>query len=95
MVNGDPIKTRELAANKLIVGTSETPVTTQGAYTQTYSTASKTVPNATAPGAGGGSGADATTFIGAQCDALTADVLALKKVITALIDDLQAFGLAG
>jgi len=29
MVDSDPIKTRELSANKFIVGTSQTPITTQ------------------------------------------------------------------
>lgn len=65
---------------------------TSAAYTQTYSTASRVVPNATAPGAGAGSGADATTFNGAQCDALAADVILIKQVITAMIDDLQTIG---
>jgi hypothetical protein len=62
-------------------------------FTQTYSTASTTVAAMTAPTAGNGSGADATTFSGAECDALTADVLGNKKNITAIIDALQAAGI--
>ena len=64
----------------------------QSVYTQTYSTADRTVANATAPAPAGGSGANGTTFSGAECDALVADVLQLRKVITALIDDLQEAG---
>lgn len=96
-------------------------------YTQTYSTAARTVPNATvaAPTAAvltatniASKTAAATltqssatnpsdtefdqlakdlgTLINSQRTeivALTADVLALKKVVTALVDDLQAHGL--
>lgn len=73
-------------------------------YVQTYSTAAATVPAATVV-AVATTGATITTpygYVGAaQADAipvainaLAADVLALKKVITQLIDDLQAAGLA-
>ena len=97
-----------------------------GAYTQTYSTAAKTVPNATVTAqsdtvgaAVASTGATNVTPYGyaeAQANAivanvntlktdaaahttainaLAADVLALKKVITALIDDGQTLGLYG
>jgi hypothetical protein len=79
-----------------------TPVVRPGAYTQTYSTASRTVPAAT-------SAAVATTaatlsaygYTQAQADAIPvainaveADLSALKQVVNALIDDHQALGLA-
>ena len=73
------------------------------AYTQTYSTAARTVPDATVAavattaatnsspyGYAGSAQADA---IPVAINALAADVLALKKVITAIIDDLQTMGL--
>lgn len=59
----------------------------QTTYTQTYSTAARTVPAEVAAITGG----EAPTE--AEFNALVADVLALKKVINALIDDLQAVGL--
>lgn len=60
-------------------------------YTQTYSTAASTVPAATVTSVA----ADAdTATIATAINALAADVLALKKVITRIIDDLQAAGLA-
>ena len=79
-------------------------------YTQTFSTAVRTVPNATvaavagsvAVGAGtAGWDSDAnrlvvTTTISemkTSINALITDVLELKKVITALIDDLQTSGI--
>lgn len=75
----------------------------QAAYTQTYATAARVVPAATV--AAVLTTAAALTSYGftqAQADsipvainALAADVLALKKVITAIIDDLQAVGIAG
>lgn len=76
----------------------------QAAYTQTYSTAARTVPNATAVAVVTTAATNSSPygFAQAQADAipvainaLEADVLALKKVITALIDDLQAVGIAG
>lgn len=79
-----------------------TPVVQASAYTQTYSTASKTVPNATASNPpAGGTGATAGAYDtaanrNAMITSLTnniADVLALKKVVNALIDDLQAIGI--
>lgn len=65
---------------------------TSNTYTQTYNTADRTIAALTSPGAGGGSGATATTFSGAECDALRADVLAILKYVTAIIDDLQLKG---
>jgi hypothetical protein len=38
----------------------------------------------TSPAAGLGSGADATTFNGAECDALRADVAALHAILTTM-----------
>jgi hypothetical protein len=70
------------------------------AYTQTYSTAAKTVPNATQASvtdtnglAGFLAAADRTALVTAV-NAAGADILALKKVVNALIDDLQSLGLA-
>ena len=88
-----------------------TPVVRPSAYTQTYDTAARTVPAATAAaltvadGAGTNDGTigaitgDASVIaavqeLSAQITALIADDLALKKVITAIIDDLQSLGLA-
>ncbi len=79
-----------------------TPIVKPSAYTQTYATASKTVPAATASNPpAGGTGATAGAYdTAAHRDAMItsltnniADVLALKKVVNALIDDLQALGL--
>jgi len=70
-----------------------TPVVQPSAYTQTYSTADKTHAARTAPAAGTGSGADATTFSGAECDALVADQQDTAQALNSLIDDLQALGL--
>lgn len=77
---------------------------TQAAYTQTYSTAARTVPAATAAGVVTTAATNVAPygFTQAQADALVAavnadqaDLLALKKVVNALIDDLQALLLAG
>lgn len=38
----------------------------------------------TSPTAGNGAGADGTTFSGAQCDALRADVAALHAILTTM-----------
>lgn len=79
-------------------------VATAGAYTQTYSTATKTVPAATqltppagGTGATGGAYDNATNrdLMIASITAGAADLLALKKVVNALIDDLQAAGIVG
>lgn len=59
------------------------------AYTQTYSTAARTVPAEVAAITGGESPTEA------EHNLVVADVLALKKVITALIDDLQEKGIVG
>lgn len=76
---------------------------TAAAYTQTYTTAARTVPDATvAAVVTTGAGLASYGFTQAQADAipvainaLAADVLALKKVLTALIDDLQALNVVG
>lgn len=78
------------------------PAARGAAYTQTYSTAARTVPAATfvAPVS---TAATSTTPFGyataAQADAIrvgtvanAADILALKQVVNAIIDDLQALG---
>ena len=44
----------------------------------------------TSPTAGTGSGADATTFTGAQCDALRADLLAVRAEVVKLVTDIAA-----
>lgn len=59
------------------------------AFTQTYSTAARTVPAEVAAIAGGESPTEG------EHNLLVADVLALKKLVNALIDDLQAAGISG
>jgi septal ring-binding cell division protein DamX len=80
------------------------PVAKADAYTQTYATADRIVPTATqATPPAGGTGATAGGYDTASnrdlaiasITAGAADLLALKKVVTALIDDLQAVGLVG
>lgn len=89
-------------SNKLYTDANTSP--TQSTYTQTYSTTTTTVPNATAVNPVT-TGATSTTPYGfvtaAQADAITlavaangADILAVKKVVGQIIDDLQAAGLA-
>lgn len=74
------------------------------AYTQTFSTAARTVPAATAsnPPAGGtgtaAGGYDTAGNRDAMITSLTnciADVAELKKVVNSIIDDLQALQLVG
>jgi len=76
----------------------------QGAYTQTYATTARTVPNATAVSVATTAATNSSPYGYAQAqadaipvaiNALEADVVALKKVIGAIIDDLQAVGIAG
>jgi len=57
------------------------------AYTQTYSTAARTVPAEVAAITGGESPTEA------EHNLVVADLLALKKVVNAIIDDLQTMGL--
>ena len=86
-----------LLADRANIATSPT------TYTQTYSTAASTVPAATVVAvATTAAGLTSYGYAQAQADAipvainaLADDVLALKKVITRIIDDLQACGLAG
>jgi len=75
----------------------------RGAYTQTYSTSAKVTPNMTAntvvtttptTSAYGYTLAQATAII-TELNALRADVISTKNNLTAVIDDLQAFGLVG
>jgi hypothetical protein len=81
---------------------NSTPIVQPSAYTQTYSTAAKTVPAATAinaPAGGTGTAAGGWSSAANRDAAITAinadqaDLVALKKVVNALIDDLQALGL--
>ncbi len=75
---------------------------TKTTYTQTYSTAAATVPDATAASVvTTAAGLAAYGYTEAQANAIPvainatqADVLALKKVVTQLIDDLQANNIA-
>lgn len=89
-------------SNKIYKGGGGSP--TQSTYTQTYSTADTTVANATVAAVAttgatnsspyGYSGATQADAIPVAINALAADVLQLKKVVTQIIDDLQAAGLA-
>lgn len=75
----------------------------QSEYTQTYSTASRTVPNATGvvlgdlvatQNTGWGSSSEAGfDSIATEFDKIVTDIDNLRKVVTALIDDLQEAGL--
>jgi hypothetical protein len=81
-----------------------TPVGKSSAYTLTYSTQARTVPAATVAAVATTASTSSTPFGFAQAqadaipvaiNALAADVLALKKVIVALVADSQAVGIAG
>ena len=94
------IRVKECRVEKF--GLSGTPVAQQGAYTQTYNTADKTISNPTAVAVGDlGNGANGASSTGnfdkieVAIDALIVDNLDLRKAVTALIDDLQALGLVG
>lgn len=63
------------------------------AYTQTYSTADKTHANSTYAAPSGGATVD--TQCRASLAQLATDVVDVKQLINAVIDDLQALGLAG
>ncbi len=72
-------------------------MTNPKSYTQTYSTADRTLEAPTAVavgdlgnGASGASSAGNFDKIEVAIDALIADNLDLRKIVTALIDDLQA-----
>ena len=72
----------------------------QSEYTQTFSTADRTVANATATTVGNlGNGTDGASSTGnfdkiaTAIDALVADVADLRKTVTAIIDDLQEAGI--
>jgi hypothetical protein len=80
-----------------------TPVARPAAYTQTFATASRTVPNPTATvpaatntlgGWGFASSAEMTTFVNEIKNLITDDEN-LRKNINALIDDHQSLGFAG
>ena len=79
-----------------------TPIVRPSAYTQTYSTATRThnnltyaAPAAYGAGANGYSTAAMAAAVHAAVIALAADLTNLKQVVNALIDDHQAMGLAG
>lgn len=72
----------------------------QSEYTQTYSTADRTIENPTATtmgslgtGANGASSSGNFDKIQIAVDALIADNLDLRKALTAIIDDLQEAGI--
>lgn len=97
-------KTLEIASGGKF-GLGLTPIVRRDAYTQTYATAARTVPNATATAVSTAGGTATSPFgyvtlaqanaIVTAVNALIDDALALRKTQTAIIDDLQAFGLAG
>ena len=86
-------------------GVDVTPVTTQASYTQTHSSASKTANILTGvtmgdlvatENTGWGASSEANfDKITTAVDQLIADVLNIKEVQAALIDDVQIFGFAG
>lgn len=67
-------------------------------YTKTYNTPARTIPAATAVAPNTQTGAyvqaDAQSVV-TQVNALEADVLALRKLIVALVTDLEAAGIVG
>ena len=91
--------------DRTISGTEGAVVGPQTTYTQTYSTTASTVPNATVASVATTASTQTTPYgyasqaqadaIPVNINALAADVLALKKVIGQIIDDLQALSLAG
>lgn len=92
--SSDPIQTRELSANKLIVGVGQTPITTQTTISDPAVTSA----------AVGDQGATQNTGWGADTEAHfdeirtllnqhTVDVTAMKTAIDLIIVRLKAFGL--
>ena len=69
-----------------------TPVVRAAAYTQTYSTANRTVANITYAAPSGGATVD--TQCRASLAQLAADCVNLRQLISSLIDDEQGYGLA-
>ena len=86
----DAIAVKEISIGKLGIGVI--PDGTQNLYTQTYSTASRTPSAPTATLSGVDTGTDMTA---AQAATIVADILALNKLVVALIDDLQLKGIVG
>jgi len=92
------------ATNQKLGFFNATPIVQPSAYTQTYSTASKTNPNVTTTAVDTTASTQVTPYgystsaqadaIPTQINALQADLLATKKLLNALIDDLQSLGLA-
>lgn len=92
------------AASQKIGFYNATPIVQPSAYTQTYSTAARTNPNVTTTIADTTTSTQSTPWgyatqtqadsLPVQINALQADLLDLKKLVNALIDDHQALGLA-
>lgn len=82
-----------------------TPVVQPSAYTQTYSTASKTNPTATAANLSTTASTNTTPYgfatsaqaddIATQVNKMQTDYINLQKLVNSLIDDLQSLGLVG
>jgi hypothetical protein len=101
-VKANPLATPAVVAALLAdrADIASTPTT----YTQTYSTAATTVPAATVSAVATDASTQTTPYgyatqaqadaLPVACNALAADVLAIKKVVTQIIDDMQAAGLA-
>jgi hypothetical protein len=81
------------AAGQKLAFYGATPIIQPATITQTYALSSLIHSARTAPTAGGGTGADATTFSGAQCDALVADQQNTAQVLNDVINKLKNLGL--
>ncbi len=98
-------KTLELQSGALFGLNGVTPVGVASAYTQTYSTAARTVATATASAVTTAGGTATSPFgyvtlaqanaIVTAINALIDDNLADRKAMNAIIDDLQAVGISG
>lgn len=77
------------ATADLVAFHGSTPTDQCAAYTQTYSTAARTIPAEVVAITGGESPTEA------EHNLVVADVLALKKAINSIIDDLQEKGVVG
>lgn len=102
-VSGNATVAGTLAVTGHVGFNGQSPVGKSAAYTKTYSTAARTIPNATAANVVTTTPAlTSYGFTQAQAEevltainATQADVLALKKLIVALVVDLEAVGIAG
>ena len=94
--SSDPIQTRELSANKLIVGVGQTPITTQTTISDPAVTATGVTITATEETGGGIWGCNTEAEMDAietSIDALVVDVAANNAAIDLIIVRLKAFGL--